>query len=72
MTKQHKYLVLETIDYPLSNNKSSYLKRTFPGLLMATDYKKSLETVAMLEGNDNTRYTIYEISCNDTPKVDAE
>tara|TARA_R100000234_G_scaffold106603_1_gene77273 strand:- start:656 stop:880 length:225 start_codon:yes stop_codon:yes gene_type:complete len=63
------YAVIEEITFS-TQEPSYYLKETFPALLHATKYKESLETVAMLEGNNKVNYFIFELSVNNTAKVD--
>lgn len=65
----NKYAVIEVMAFNYAG-PSYYLKETFPALLHATKYKESLETVAQLEGNDKASYLIFELSPNNTPKVD--
>ena len=65
----NKYAVIEAMVYEAIPT-SYYLKKTFPGLIAATKYKESLETVAQLEGNDKANYFIFELSPNNPPKVD--
>lgn len=67
----NKYAVIEAMVYEAIRT-SYYLKETFPSLLHATKYKESLETVAQLEGNDKANYFIFELSPNNTPKVDLK
>jgi len=66
----NKYAIIEAKVYeaiPTSYN----LKRTFPGLIAATKYKESLETVAQLEGEgDKANYFLFELSPANKPKVD--
>lgn len=63
------YAVIEETTFS-TQEPSYYLKETFTALLQATKYKESLETVAQLEGNDKYNYFIFELSVNNTPKVD--
>ena len=65
----NKYAIIEAKVYeaiPTSYN----LKRTFPGLIAATKYKESLETVAQLENENGKTFFLFELSPANKPKVD--
>jgi|5_EtaG_2_1085323.scaffolds.fasta_scaffold09685_3 hypothetical protein len=65
----NKYAIIEAKVYeaiPTSYN----LKRTFPGLIAATKYKESLETVAQLENEKGKTFFLFELSPANKPKVD--